>query len=349
MKAWWKERSKQRIIFLFSVITLFLVFFWLIRPILLPFLLAFFLAYILSPLVRRLEAKGLSRIRAILVIYLFLGLVSSLTCYYGLPILYKEVSALMEATPQYIQQFNTMLDGLHEDYEQAGLPQGIRSVIDEKIDVLEGSFLNFLSKLLESFVGVVGYLVAFLLAPLLAFYLLKDGQRLSQDFQELIPPHLRTDCMALLRDVDEVVKTFLRGHLLVALIVGALSIVAFWIIDLPFAVFLGVLTGIADIVPFFGPFIGAGPVLLIALLDSWNKVFLALGVIILIQQIENHIITPKILGDALGLHPVTIILVLLAGGHLYGVVGVLLAVPVTASIKVILRFIFLKLVAGGND
>ncbi|HEX3032252.1 MAG TPA: AI-2E family transporter, partial [Bacillota bacterium] len=147
-------------------------------------------------------------------------------------------------------------------------------------------------------------------------------------------------------DMDQVLRGFIRGHLLVCGLVGGLSALGLYLIGVPFALLLGIIAGILDIIPFFGPILGAVPALALALLQSWQATIYTLLLFVIIQQVEGNIITPKILGEAVGLHPLIIIFALLAGGHLWGVTGMIIALPLAAVIRVAARYMLIKLVSN---
>jgi len=341
---WLYEKRTYRLALLVVVPLLGIYFIYLVRGILLPFVLAFLVAYLLKPIISFLERRGITRLLAICVVYLsMLGLAAGLA-FYGLPRLIAELNQLGEAIPSYTRQVQELNNTLQRRYSNFALPDSVRVVIDERIAFGEKGILKFVDKSVGSLLGLFSHLFSFLLAPVLGFYILKDAEGISKKFEGSIPTRYRADVLALVRDVDQVVRSFIRGHLTVSFLVGVLTWLGMTLIGMPFALIIGIIAGISDLIPFFGPFIGAVPAVAIGLLQSWELAGYALLVIFVVQQLESNVISPKILGDSLGLHPLVIIFVLLAGGQLYGVVGMLVAVPLAASVKVIGRYVFLKLV-----
>ncbi|MDA8236186.1 MAG: AI-2E family transporter [Clostridia bacterium] len=341
---WFSEKRTYRLALLVVVPVVGAYFIYLVRGILLPFLLAFLVAYLLKPMVNFLERRGLTRLLAICAVYLLMAALAAGVAFYGFPKLISELNQLGETIPEYTRRIKEINNTVQLQYDRFTLPDSVRLVVDQRIAEGEKGILRMVDKAAGSLLGLFSHLFSFLLAPVLGFYILKDAEGIRKKFEGSIPTRYRADVLALVRDVDQVVRSFIRGHLMVSFIVGVLTWLGMALIGMPFALVIGIIAGVADLVPFFGPLIGAVPAVAIGSLQSWQLAGYALLVILVVQQLEGNVISPKILGDSLGLHPLMIIFVLLAGGHLYGVVGMLVAVPLAASIRVIGRYVFLKLV-----
>jgi predicted PurR-regulated permease PerM len=169
--------------------------------------------------------------------------------------------------------------------------------------------------------------------------MLKDVEYFKNQFILLLPKTKRMKFIVLLRDIDNVFGKYIRGQIIIASFVGVFTTVALIAIKVKYAFILGIFAGIANIIPYFGPFIGIIPTILFALLDSTGKALYAGGAFIFIQQIESGLLTPRIIGKSVGVHPVYVIMSLIAGGKLFGVIGLILAVPVLAAIKLTLRHV----------
>jgi predicted PurR-regulated permease PerM len=186
-------------------------------------------------------------------------------------------------------------------------------------------------------------LLIFVLAPILALYLLIDLPRLQASFVAALPPRHREEWLMLLGRCGQAVSAFFRGQLLVALIVAILSSVLLSIAKIPFSVPIGLIAGLTNIIPFVGPFIGGGIAVIVgAITGGADKALLAAAAMLTVQQIDNHLISPNIMGRAVRLHPVSIILALLGGGALAGVFGMLLAVPTLAVAKIVVMHYYSK-------
>jgi predicted PurR-regulated permease PerM len=191
--------------------------------------------------------------------------------------------------------------------------------------------------------SLLSQLFSILLAPVLAFYLLRDICRFKEDFFSLIPHRWQNDIVILTGEINKVLDSYIRGYLLVCLIVGVLTGTAMFLLGVEFALILGLFAGLTELIPYLGPFIGALPAVLLALLKSkWLAVKVILA-FLFIQQLEGNVISPKILGDRVGLHPLAVILTLVVAGKLFGLPGMLLAVPSAAVIRIIISFTWQKL------
>lgn len=319
-------------------------FLWSVRAVLLPFVLAALLAYILTPLVEMLEQRGLSRRLAIVVVYTTLLSICGITVFYGYPRLLRELIGLNEAIPLYLSKFEEIMFRLQKNYSSFDLPDSVRTVIDQRLSGVESIVLRLVQQSMDILVNLCSQVLSFLLAPVLAFYILKDQDGIRSGLISLIPRKIKGDVLDLARDTNLIVRKFIRGHLLLCTMVGGMTALGMYLIGMPFALLIGIIAGLAELIPFFGPLLGAIPALAIGVLQSWQLTIYALLVFFVVQQIENNVISPKILGEALGLHPIVIIFSLLAGGQLWGVIGMLVALPLAAILRLVIGYIFLKLV-----
>lgn len=338
------SRTKiYRILVLASLAATGLYFLYLIRGIFLSLALAVLLVYLLSPIVVAVEKKGTPRVWAIAVVYLALTIVVISLILYGMPYVLVQMDNLIDALPGYTREAQRLVESLQAGYIRAGIPEGLRNVIDQRLVTGEEYLIRLANGVVEGLLGLAGYLFNVFLAPVLAFYLLRDVEIVKEKLIHLVPLPIRDDALHLGREIDCVLNNFVRGYLLVGVIVGALTATALTLLGLEFAVMLGVFAGLMEFIPYFGPFIGAVPAVALAAMQSkW----LALKVVIafvIIQQLESAVISPKILGTRVGLHPVLVILALLIGGQLYGLVGIVLAVPVAAVLRVVAEFAWRRL------
>jgi len=315
-----------------------------VRIVLLPFLMAVLLAYILNPAVVWLEGKKIPRMAAIILVYAGISIAAAVVVVFGIPAVMDELNQLGRAIPKLTGAIEHIGDTVESRYSRFALPESIRRVVDEKLAGLEDVLLEWVRRGAGGMIALFSYLFSLLIAPVFAFYILKDLENIKKGLTNFIPKAWRSDILAIIRDVDEIIGKYLRGNINVAIIVGSLTGLGMYLIGVDFAFIIGFVAGLADLIPYFGPVIGAVPAIAFALLDSKVKALYALLVILVVQQLENSVISPKVLGESLGLHPLLVIFVLLAGGQLYGIVGMLVAVPVVAIIRVVLKYIYLKLV-----
>lgn len=337
-----KQTWRWALLVLMPVILVY--FLWSVRAVLLPFVLAALLAYVLAPLVTLLEKRGLSRTMSIVVVYTTLLGAGAVTVIFGYPRLIRELNGLTQAVPMYSSKVQEIILRLQNQYSSFDLPESVRIVFDQRLAGAEDIVLRVIHQSVNLLVSLCSQVLSFLLAPVLAFYILKDQDSIRSGLESLLPRRFKSDVLDLARDTNGIVRKFIQGHLVVCLIVGGLTALGMYLIGMPFALLIGIIAGLADLIPFFGPLLGAVPALAIGILQSWQLSVYALLVIFVVQQIESNVISPKILGDALGLHPIVIIFALLAGGQLWGIIGMLVALPLSAILRLIIRYIYLKLV-----
>ncbi len=323
-------------IILFVLLAAFL---YLIRGLLVTFLITIVFVYIIHPLVSAMEARGASRVPAILIAYLGVLIVSAAFLMYGIPRLVTQLHMLVDMLPTYTAQVEAILRDIQNTYYKTQLPEVMRQAVDQQISNIEAMLQSCIKKTVEMLISLVGYSFNLILAPIVAFYILKDWEQIKNKVEEWLPPQRFPNLWVLTCEINKVVNSFIRGHLLLVLIVGLMTGTAMALLGLPYAVMLGIISGIAELIPYFGPFIGSIPAVMIALMQSKWMVLKVILAILIVQQIEGNVIAPKVLGDSVGLHPLTIILALLVGAELYGIIGMLLAVPLTAILRVIIRVV----------
>lgn len=343
---WWRKKKTYRLAYILVITALGIYFLYLIRGLLLSFLLAVVLSYLLNPVVNAMEKRGTPRVAAILIAYLAVLIMAASLALYGIPRIIGQLNTIIESVPRYTVQVQEISNSVQERYARTGLPPGMKNIIDQWVGRVEQNILNSTRHLIDTLLGLAGYIFNILLAPILSFYLLKDFNHFKEQISRVIPVRWRTDILNLLHEMDRVINSFIRGYLTVCLIVGLLTGGAMALLGVEFALLIGIFSGVAELIPYFGPIIGSVPAVALALLKSkWLAVKVIIAVFI-IHQLEGNIISPRILGNRVGLHPLLIILVLLAGGELYGLTGMLLAVPIAAILRVIFIFVHRKLIIG---
>ncbi|MEX2241385.1 MAG: AI-2E family transporter [Burkholderiales bacterium] len=315
---------------------------YLLSPILAPFLFAAILAYILNPIVERLASKPVPRTLAVLLVMVGLLVLIVAFALVVLPLFAKELRLLTERLPAFITWLNQRLAPLAEDY------LGIAFQLDvETVRGLAGELVvenqQLLGRLLGSLkiggLALVAFLVNLLLVPVVLFYLLRDWHALRARIDRLIPRQVHAKARTILGEVDAVLAEFLRGQLTVILTMSTFYVLALWLAGLEFALPIGLITGLLVFVPYVGALLGfaLGTVAALMQFDGlWGLawVWLAFGVG---QTLEGMVVTPLLVGERIGLHPVAVIFALLAFGQIFGFFGVLLALPASAVLLVALR------------
>ncbi|MEW6447732.1 MAG: AI-2E family transporter [Bacillota bacterium] len=315
-------------------------FFYIIRGIVFPFVLAASIAYILEPLVTWLERRRTPTGTAIGIVYagVFIVLTGVLSC--GLPKLVRQLDLLVQNIPVYTAEVQMLVSKVWMQYHLLGLPSDIEVLIEERIHWVEASLLQSIREALELMVGATRYAFSAVLAPIIAFYFLKDRSLFADHLNLILPRKRHPEVWRFLHAVDGILKRYFRGYLVVALVVGGLTGAVFAAFGLQYSVALGLFAATAELIPYFGSLIGAVPAVALALLEShWLALKVMLAVVV-VHQFEASFLSPRILGGSVGLHPLTIIAVVLLGGHFFGLAGMFLAVPVAAIISTVLREAF---------
>lgn len=310
-----------------------------ISTVLKPFIIAAVISYLLNPIVKVFEEKGIRRIFGVLIVYLIFIAVIILLSFVLVPKLIKEISALALNIPQYSNQMQGLLKRFQDGYMKSGLPESFKGILDDNILMLQSMILTLLQNIVNGIIQTFSQLFTIIIVPVIAFYMLKDTDYFKSQFILVLPKSKRAKFIVLFRDIDNVFGKYIRGQIIIATFVGVFTTIALVLIKVKYAFVLGIFAGIANIIPYFGPFIGIVPTILFALLDSTTKSLYAAGAFILIQQLESGFLTPRIIGKSVGIHPVYVIMSLIAGGKLFGVIGLIMAVPALAAIKLTLRHI----------
>lgn len=344
-----KRHNRKKIIIINICIALFCLVLvllgWSLRIILLPFLVGILLSYIINPAVTALGKKNVPIGAAVVIIYLYIFLGIYCLLAFMLPNILGEVDTLLAAIPQFIEQGQGLLGGNIADSESMPFVQDLLGSADSLSDKVTSYLNNMMNEMVENIKQSFSYIITFLFAPILSYYMLRDKDIIKKKIIAFLPPKQRPEMLRIADDVDHILHQFIYGYLFVAVIVGVMSGVALAILGVEYAMVLGIIMIIADLIPYFGPFLGILISMAFALVDSPTLAIYVLIVLGAIQQFENFVLTPKIIGFRTGLHPLTVIFVVLAGGHWFGILGMIFSVPVTAALKLILSVIYSKLVA----
>ncbi len=313
-----------------------------VRTVLTPFLFAILIAYILYPMVVAVEKRGASRIVAILVVYAIFGVLVGVTFWIVMPSLLRDLEEIARKLPEQASQ----LEGFGQDavgfFRRIQLPSTVRdglAIIMERIQVATEALAG---RLMEMLMAAFTHIIALVISPVLAFYFLRDHQAMRESALRYIPAAHRGDALYIMQEINSALNGFFRGQILVCLFVGLFIYGGLYFLGIPYAPFIGFLAGLFDIIPYFGPVLGFLPAAALALSKSPLTVLWVFLLFVAANQIENAIISPKIIGDRVGLHPLAVIFAVFVGANLMGIIGMLLAIPVAAMIRVILAFFFLR-------
>jgi len=329
-------------LFLIIAVALFGWLFYLLSPVLMPFFISAMLAYLADPIVDKLEAKKLSRTVSVSLVFAVLFVVGLILLLVLLPLLTAQIGALFQRLPEYLTLLQSNITpwlssmGLPTDMiDMSTLKQALTSYWAEVGQVAGGVF-SYMSR---SGMAILQWLMNLILVPVVTFYLLRDWDILVGRFRELLPRRHADKFIALSLECDEMLAAFIRGQLMVMLALATIYTVGLAMIGLELSLLLGVTAGIVSFVPYLGLIVGIGLAGLAAFLQfhEWLPVIMVILVFGVAQVVESVVLTPRFVGERIGLHPVAVIFAVLAGGQLFAFAGVLLALPVAAVIMVLLR------------
>ena len=335
------DRYKKLLIFCLLLLA-GIYFLYLVRGILFPFIIAGIIAYLINPIIEKMLERGINRIGAIIILFSMLLMVSLMFLIFGLPLIMEEINALSKTLPTYVNTMQAHIDELYKDLQRIKLPAMVKQVADQTLQKAEQVGLDFLNRITDLILSTLSQMFNLIMAPIIAFYLLKDKETLSENLDVWIPNKYDDDVYQLGSEINQVLSGFMRGQFLVAIFIAIISTIGLFFLKVKFAIVLGVIAGAFNVIPYVGPILGAIPAVAIVLVREPIK---SVGVIILftvIQQIEGGIISPRIVGEKVGLHPITVIFSILAGGHFGGILGMIFAVPIAGVVKVFLKFIYFK-------
>ena len=326
-----------------GIVVLVVAFLWLLSGILLPFVAGLALAYFLDPLADRLEARGLSRLSAVIIISVvsFIGFVAIAIVIF--PLLYEQTVAFVEVAPEIDRGARAFLVELsrgklaHLFGESAEIKKAVSGVAGGGISWM----LSFLPTIGTQGLALIGLLSLIFITPVVTFYMLLDWDNMVARIDELLPHDHAETIRNLATEINEVLSGFLRGQGLLCLFLGVFYAAGLTLVGLRFGLVIGIVTGILSFVPYLGSIVGFVGSLAIACFQFWpdyRMIAVVIAVFILGQFIEGNILQPKLIGKKVHLHPVWVMFAVLAFGTLFGFVGALLALPLAAAIGVVARF-----------
>jgi predicted PurR-regulated permease PerM len=316
----------------------------LIKTILLPIILAAIVYYLLNPVVDFFERKGIKRIYTILALFILIIGMLTILIVSVIPFLREQVMSLINRFPQYTRDVELLVrEVLGSDFvNQAQKTLNInvadlsKQISDQASTIIDNMFAG-----IGNIVAIVkDFILAIVTLPFILFYLLKDGKKLAPYFLKFLPVSFRNSTFTVLHEMNNQISSYIRGQIIVSFCIGALMYIGFLIIGMDYASLLALIAAFTSVVPYLGPAIAITPALIIALVTSPFMVLKLIIVWTVVQLVEGKFISPQIMGRNLHIHPITIIFVILTAGNLFGVVGIILAVPGYAVLKVIMTHLF---------
>ena len=316
----------------------------LIQTVVLPIILSAILYYLLVPIVDFFERKGIRRIYSIIVLYLIIIGVLTILIVLVIPLLRDQIMRLIVSFPNLVNEIERML----EQVIGSQFLNQVQQTFDFNISDLAAQVSNGATTILNSTFAGIGNIIgsvsktvmAIITVPFILFYLLKDGKKLPDYILNFVPIPMRSHTFTVLQEMNKQISSYIRGQIVVSLCIGVLMFIGFVIIGLDYAPVLAVIAGFTSVVPYLGPAIAITPALIIAVVTSPYMLLKLIIVWTIVQLIEGKFISPQIMGRNLHVHPITIIFIIIIAGNLFGVVGILLAVPGYAVLKVITTHLF---------
>ena len=335
---------ERRVLFWLAVLVLVVLALWLLSEILLPFVAGLAIAYLLTPLTDRLERLGVNRLAAAFIIIAVVVLVLVYLILLVAPIVGTQLTSFIDSMPGYVTTLQALLGDPSRPWLQKLLGAGFSA--DKSIGDLVTQGVGWLTAFLRSLWSggraLVSIFSLVVVTPVVAFYLIYDWHRMIRSVDSWIPIQHRDTVRELAREVDAAIAGFIRGQTAVCLILGSFYAVALTLTGLNFGLLIGVISGLITFIPYVGSMTGLVLSLGVAVAQFWpayGSILIVLGIFLVGQFVEGNVLAPKLVGESVGIHPVWLIFALLAFGYLFGFVGLLVAVPLAATIGVLCRFV----------
>jgi predicted PurR-regulated permease PerM len=331
-----------------AIILVLLLLYWF-RGALLPFLLGAILAYILLPIVKALEGvlpwgerrPALRRTSAILILYAIALLSLGVALALLVPIIFQEVKDFIQSVPDLYSQARARLEGLNQDYVRT-VPEEIRQRVDQALanagNFLLGRWQGALTRTVTTLTNAFSLLIGLAILPVFLYYLLKDREGLLAGVSAALPGAIRPHALNVLAIANRVLGAYVRAQLLLGLVVGIVVFLGLFFLGIQFALLLGIIAGFTELIPIIGPWLGALAGILVTLATTPEKILWVVPLYIGVQVLQNTLLVPRIQGQALNIHPIVVMVVLIIGGQLAGLWGVILGPPLVATAIAVIKY-----------
>ena len=344
------NHRKRMVLVVVSMVVIFLLL-YIARGALFPFVIGGVFAYVLFPAVKGLERlmpwrnrhPDAARVAAISVIYII-----ALTILIGLlaliiPPAVRQSTSLIEDLPTIYTEAREAVEELVERFAD-DIPQDVRDKAEEILADLGDTLLSVaqtaLTKTLQAVANTFSFIIGLAIVPVLLFYLLKDGERLVSSSLSIFPKNARVHAREVVRIVNESLGAYIRAQLLLMLFIGLIVFIGLLLLDIDFAILLGLVAGITEAIPVVGPIIGAVPGIIVTLATDPEKIVWVLALYLGSQLLENSLLVPRIQGNAVQMHPIVIMALLIVGSETFGVIGVVVAVPVASVAREVFKYFY---------
>lgn len=343
------DTTKKRWFFFLLVIPLAVIILYFSRGVITPFILSFFIAYALNPMVEFFQKKGAPRDWAIITVYLIVFLMGALLVQLLIPRLINDLVKVIHRLPDIIDDIQSVEAKIVRFFKDWQIPMDWRAINAELSKRSEAALKGLLAASGAMIIQIFSRSAIYVLVPLIAYYISRDYPRLKKRSLSWIQFHLGNYWTKTFLKVDGVFRLYIRGQVLDTLIVGLLLGCGLSVLGFEAAFFLGLLAGIFNLIPYFGPVLGAFPAILLALWKSPWMVFYVILLFLVVNQIEVMFLAPRIMGSTLGLHPLTVIFLILTGGAIFGLLGMIFAVPIGTIVIIMVQSIYERCFANEID
>ena len=269
---------------------------------------------------------------AILLIYILFFGGLGYAIYKGIPVIIHQLKDLAENAPLYTKQYQRWLDYIQQ--QTSTWPDGIQQELETRIEKFEEWLNGIVALLLSGVLKVMNSMLLFAIVPFISFYLLKDFPKVKRTALSITPEKWREKAGNFLKDVDESLGGYIRGQLLVCLLIGSIAALSLWAFGMKYPLLLGIIIGVTNVIPYFGPIFGAVPAAIVASTVSTDMIIKVVVIVMVLQFLEGNVLSPLIVGKSLHMHPLFIMAALIIGGEVGGILGLIVAVPLLAMLKV---------------
>lgn len=318
---------------------------WIVlKTVLIPVVIAGVFYYLFNPIVDWAEERGVKRWISILLIYIasIWGLIMTLS--YVIPTMIRQIKELFLLIPIWWKEFQIFIDKWDKPSWVMDILEKTQTMVDDlpSVAVTYGSelLIDLGSQLFPIFGAVIGTIAVLITTPFVLFYMLKDGKKLPDFIIQFLPVKVRRSSRTILHEMNTQISSYIRGQIIVCLCLGVLFFIGYLIIDLPYALTLAIIASLTSVIPYVGPTIAITPAILIAVFNSPILLIKVIIVWIVVQTLEGKFITPQIMGKSIKVHPLTILFTIICAGKIFGVWGMVFAIPGYAVTKVIVTYLF---------
>ena len=329
----------KRLNFIISVAIGLMILFYVLSKLQLLFIyfiIAFMLAYFFDPLYKYLISKKAPKVLAIIIVFGIIITLLILTIFFLIPSVINQLNTLYKEIPNFIENYQNLILSIKPQLSKFINPADVEILLKENLSELQRNALGLSQSIIIYLSNIVSRITfGIVIVPLILFYLMRDIFKFKENLYIFVSKKNKKEFKEVLEEIDYIISGFIRGRIIVCFIVGTLIGIGLYFLNLKFALIIGIVSGVFNFVPYLGPIVGVFLTLIFALGSPWWTLLMIVALFVLVNQLEAVYLNPHILGKGLGLHPLTVILSMLICGQLLGILGVLVAVPLSAILKVL--------------